>query len=116
MGAKLIGTNPDKLYPTDKGFNPGAGSIIEFIKSASNKPNSIIIGKPNSYFVDTAIKFLNLRKKNIILIGDQLETDILAANNAKISSVLVTTGVKNQNKTIKSSIIVKSLMDLPISK
>jgi len=115
-GAKLIGTNPDKLYPTENGFNPGAGSIIEFIKFASFNANSLIIGKPNSYFVNTAIKFLNLNKKNIILIGDQLETDILAANNANINSVLVTTGVQNNNKIIKSSIIVKSLMNLPISK
>ena len=69
-----------------------------------------------SNFVNSAIKFLNLNKKNVVLIGDQLETDILAANNAKISSILVNTGVKNLNNKIKATISVNSLMELPISK
>lgn len=115
-GAKLIGTNPDRLYPTDKGFKPGAGSIIEFIKSAAYDTKCIFVGKPNPYFVNSAIQYLKLNKANVVLIGDQLETDILAANNAKIFSVLVTTGVKNTNKRIKPTISVNSLMELPISK
>ena len=115
-GAKLIGTNPDKLYPTDKGFEPGAGTIVEFIRAASYNKKCFYIGKPNLYFVNNAIKHLRINKKNVVLIGDQLETDILAANNAKIFSILVTTGVKNINKKIKPSLKVNSLMELPISK
>ena len=116
QGAKFIGTNPDKLYPTEKGLNPGAGTIIDFVKIASYNSDCFIVGKPNPFFVNSAIQFLKLKKKNIILIGDQLETDILAANNAKISSVLVNTGVANKNKKIKFSVCVNSLMELPISK
>ena len=115
-GAKLIGTNPDRLYPTEKGYKPGAGSIVEFIKSAAYDAKCFFVGKPNSYFVNNAIHYLKLQKKNVILIGDQLETDILAANNAKINSILVNTGVKNKNKKIKPTISVNSLMELPISK
>ena len=115
-GARLIGTNPDRLYPTADGFKPGAGTIIEFIRAASFNAKCFYVGKPNPYFVNSAIEYLELKKKNVILIGDQLETDILAANNAKIFSVLVTTGVKNINKKIKPTITVNSLLDLPISK
>ena len=115
-GAILIGTNPDKLFPSEKDFKPGAGTIIQSIKAASYDAKSINIGKPNSYFVNTAIRYLGLNKKNVILIGDQLETDILAANNSNITSVLVKTGVKNNNKKIKPSLSVNSLMELPISR
>ena len=94
-GARLIGTNPDKLYPIHQGFKPGAGTIIEFIRNAAYKPDCFFIGKPNSYLVNKAIQYLKLKKKNVVLVGDQLETDILSANNAQIPSILVTTGVKN---------------------
>jgi 4-nitrophenyl phosphatase len=115
-GAKLIGTNSDKLYPGDKDFMPGAGSTVEFIRAASYNAKCFFVGKPNPYFVNSAIQYLKLDKKNVILIGDQLETDILAANDSKIPSILVSTGVKNINKKIKPSMIVNSLMRLPISK
>ena len=115
-GASFIATNPDKLYPSNKDFKPGAGTIIEAVRAASYNAKCFFIGKPNSYFVKTAIQYLRLEKKNIILIGDQLETDILAANNTKILSILVSTGLTNTNKIIKPSLTVNSLMELPISK
>ena len=65
-GAKLIGTNPDILYPIDKGFKPGAGTIIKFIRLASYNSKCFYVGKPNSYFVKSAIKYLQLNKKNIV--------------------------------------------------
>ena len=64
-------------------------TFIKFIRLASYNSKCFYVGKPNSYFVKSAIKYLQLNKKNIVLIGDQLETDILAANNTKISSILV---------------------------
>ena len=69
QGAKLIGTNPDKLYPIENGFKPGAGSIIKFIQSVSYDAKCFFIGKPNSYFVNDAIRYLKLYKKNVVLIG-----------------------------------------------
>ena len=114
-GAKFVGTNSDKLYPVEKDFKPGAGTIIEFIKAASNNAECLYLGKPNPYFVNSAIKYIGLKKKNIILIGDQLETDILSAINTNLKSVLVKTGVKNLNTNIKATITVDSLMELPLS-
>jgi 4-nitrophenyl phosphatase len=109
-GAILIGTNPDKIFPSDRDFKPGAGTIIQAIKTASYDAKSINIGKPNPYFVNTAVRYLGLEKKNVILIGDQLETDILAANNSNIASILINTGVENKNKKIKPSLSINSLM------
>ena len=114
-GAKLIGTNSDKIYPVDDGFKPGAGSIIAAIKASSKLHECMFIGKPNPDFVLKAVKYLNMKKNNIVLIGDQLETDIVAANKSNIYSILVNTGVKNTNKKIKPTKIVNSLMELPIS-
>ena len=115
-GAHLIGTNLDKIYPTNEGFKPGAGSLMESILASSNKKNCIFIGKPNPYFVKNAVRYLNFNTNNIVLIGDQLETDILAANKARIFSVLVKTGIKNNNKIIKPNLVINSLMNLPLSK
>jgi len=114
-GAKLIGTNSDKIYPIDDGFKPGAGSIIEAIKASSKLHECMFIGKPNPDFVLKAVKYLNIKRNNIVFIGDQLETDIIAANQCNIYSILVNTGLKNTNKKIKPNLIVNSLMELPIS-
>ena len=76
----------------------------------------MFLGKPNPLFVNKAINYLNLDKSEVLLIGDQLETDILGANKAQIPSVLVTTGIKNINKKIKPTFIINSLLELPISR
>ena len=115
-GAKLIGTNSDKIYPIEDGFKPGAGSLVESILASSKLDKCMFIGKPNPIFVSKAVKYLKVKKNNIIFIGDQLETDILAANKSKIYSILVKTGVENTNNKIKPKLIINSLMELPSSK
>ena len=112
-GKLLIATNPDKILPNEKGFQPGAGSIIQSIIEATGpKLKKIFIGKPNIFLIKEALKIMKLNKKNVVLVGDQLETDILAAKNFNMKSILVETGVPNNSKKIKASLKLKSLKNL----
>jgi 4-nitrophenyl phosphatase len=93
-GAVLIGTNPDILLPKDNGFEPGAGSILAAIVAATHvKP--LIVGKPQPHLIHDAISRLGIDHAQAIMIGDQLETDIAAAQIAGVFAVLVETGVPN---------------------
>ena len=55
---------------------------------------------------------MKLNKENVVLVGDQLETDIQAAKNFKMKSILVETGVPNTSKKIKASLKLKNLNNL----
>ncbi|MGX6961508.1 TIGR01457 family HAD-type hydrolase [Vagococcus xieshaowenii] len=90
-GAMFIGTNPDKNIPTEQGLLPGAGSIIASLISSTNQ-QPIIIGKPSSVIMQGAIERMGLEKSDVIMVGDNYETDIQAGIHNQIDTLLVLTG------------------------
>lgn len=90
-GAYFIGTNPDKNLPTDEGLTPGAGSFIKLIET-STQQKSTIMGKPESIIMEKALAKLELSKKDVLMVGDNYDTDICAGINNDIDSLLVLTG------------------------
>lgn len=108
-GAALIATNPDLLRPAVDGFEPGAGAIAQSIALASGKTPQFM-GKPSPSIVHTALTRMNANPAEAILIGDQLETDILAATLAGVRSVLVETGVPQTHASaVEPDYIISSL-------
>lgn len=90
-GAHFIGTNPDKNIPTEEGLLPGAGSFLALLETATQiKPK--IIGKPEAVIMNAALKRLGLAKEEVVMVGDNYETDIKAGLQNDIPSLLVLTG------------------------
>ncbi|MGN7292528.1 HAD-IIA family hydrolase [Rhizobium sp. SAFR-030] len=111
-GARLIGTNPDVLLPKDGGFEPGAGSILAAIVAAT-RAEPLIVGKPQPHLIQDAVALLGIDHGQVIMIGDQLETDIVAAQRAGVFAVLVETGVPNPSGSgITPDLTVSTLTDL----
>ncbi|SFI87361.1 TIGR01457 family HAD-type hydrolase [Thermoflavimicrobium dichotomicum] len=103
QGAQLIGSNPDKALPTEIGLLPGAGSLIAAIATATGvKP--LIIGKPEPIILRYALEKLGSSPENTLIIGDNLETDILAGVNSQIDTLLVYSGVTTPEMYEHSSI------------
>ena len=94
-GVLFIGTNPDKTFPGPLGFYPGAGSIISPVEAASGI-TPIIIGKPEKYLYQLALKISGSRPDETLMIGDRLETDILGAQRAHLRTGLVLTGIASR--------------------
>ncbi|MGL4697673.1 TIGR01457 family HAD-type hydrolase [Enterococcus larvae] len=90
-GAEFIGTNPDKNIPTERGLLPGAGSMIALIETAVQRA-PIMIGKPNAVIMNEAVKVLGLTKDEVIMVGDNYETDIQAGIKNGIDTLLVLSG------------------------
>lgn len=90
-GATFIGTNPDKNIPTERGLLPGAGSVIALVE-ASTQQKALYIGKPEATIMDKAVEILNLEKSEVIMVGDNYTTDIMAGINNHIDSLLVLSG------------------------
>ena len=90
-GATFIGTNPDKNIPTERGLLPGAGSVIAMIE-ASTQQKAIYIGKPEAIIMEKAVEILGMEKANVMMVGDNYTTDILAGINNGIDTLLVLSG------------------------
>lgn len=90
-GATFIGTNPDKSIPTERGLLPGAGSVIAMIE-ASTQQKAIYIGKPEAIIMEKAVETLGMEKANVLMVGDNYTTDILAGINNGIDTLLVLSG------------------------
>ncbi len=91
-GAKFIGTNPDKTFPTPHGLTPGAGAIIAAIATAAEQ-EPLFVGKPGKVLIQISLERLSLPAQSVLVVGDRLETDILAAQNTGCKSALVLSGV-----------------------
>jgi len=91
-GAKFIGTNPDVIDPVDNGFEPACGSILGAIEVATGR-KPYIIGKPNSLMMTIALKQLGVVADETMMIGDRMDTDIVAGMEAGMKTCLVLSGV-----------------------
>lgn len=94
-GATFIGTNPDKTIPTPDGLSPGSGTMLAALV-ASTDVEPRIIGKPKPTIFQTAMKRFDADPATTFMVGDRLETDILGAVNAGISSIMVLTGASTR--------------------
>jgi NagD protein len=91
-GARLIGTNPDLTGPSEGGIVPSTGSLIAPIELATNR-KAYFVGKPNPLMMRHALKRLDCRREETVIIGDRMDTDILSGIEAEIEPVLVLSGV-----------------------
>jgi NagD protein len=93
-GAKLIGTNPDITGPSEKGIVPATRALISPIELATGK-QAYYIGKPNPLMMRVGLKRLGCDSEETIIIGDRMDTDIIAGIESEIDTVLVLSGVTN---------------------
>ncbi|MBB6021479.1 4-nitrophenyl phosphatase [Paenibacillus sp. JGP012] len=95
-GAQFIMTNPDLQLPADDGLTPGAGTIGAAIEAATGV-QPVVIGKPSSIIMRSAIRRLNLKADETAVIGDNMRTDIAAGVAAGCETLLVLTGVTTRD-------------------
>ena len=91
-GAKLIGTNPDIIGPTERGVMPATGALIAPIEIATGK-KGYFVGKPNPLMLRHGLRKLGCHSSEIAFIGDRMDTDIIAGIESNVDTVLVLSGV-----------------------
>jgi HAD superfamily hydrolase (TIGR01457 family) len=112
-GARFIATNADATLPTEAGLVPGSGSIVAAVATASGV-DPVVIGKPETPLLEQALELMGVAVSEAAMIGDRLDTDILAARRAGILSVLVLTGVSTRDELVDSPVLPDIVVnDLP---
>ena len=94
-GALFIATNADSTLPTEAGLVPGAGSIVAALAAATGQ-RPIVIGKPETPMLEMAMIRMGAQPEETVMLGDRLDTDILAGERAGMPTVLVLTGVSTR--------------------
>jgi len=94
---RYIATNPDKIFPSETGPTPGTGVIIGSLYWMTNRMPDEIIGKPSKIIMEEALEIMGLNVRDVVVVGDQIEVDVLAAKNLGAESLLVLTGVTTKD-------------------
>ncbi len=114
-GAQLIGSYGGAVYMSERGPALSAGPIIKALEYASGK-RAVMIGKPSPRMFRLALQRAHEKPASAVMVGDQIETDVLGARRAGVHTILVLTGVENREtislSKIKPDMTVEGVEDL----
>lgn len=94
-GAMFIATNPDNTGPLESGIVPATGALAALIEKATGKA-PFFVGKPNPLMMRSALRYLNVHSENTVMIGDRMDTDVVAGVMSGLETILVLTGVSKR--------------------
>ncbi|RYJ27786.1 putative NagD-like phosphatase [Streptomyces sp. L-9-10] len=114
-GARFICTNPDETGPSTEGPLPATGAVAALITKATGK-EPYFAGKPNPLMMRTGLNAIGAHSETSAMIGDRMDTDVLAGLEAGMETFLVLTGVTTPGDVdrypFRPSTIVDSIADL----
>ncbi len=114
-GARFIATNPDPTGPSPNGPLPATGSVAALISRATGV-EPYFVGKPNPLMMRSALNAIEAHSETTAMVGDRMDTDVVAGLEAGMHTVLVLTGSTLREQAdrfpYRPSRIVESVADL----
>jgi NagD protein len=114
-GARFIATNPDATGPSPDGPLPATGSVAALISRATGVA-PYFVGKPNPLMMRSALNAIDAHSETTAMVGDRMDTDVVAGLEAGLETILVLTGVTAREQAerhpFRASRIVDSVADL----
>ncbi|MYU03210.1 HAD-IIA family hydrolase [Streptomyces sp. SID8366] len=114
-GARFIATNPDNVGPSTEGALPATGSVAALITAATGR-KPYFVGKPNPLMMRAGLNAIGAHSETSAMIGDRMDTDVLAGLEAGMRTFLVLSGVTQPQEVdaypFRPSQVVDSIADL----
>jgi len=114
-GARFIATNPDPVGPSPDGPLPATGSVAALISRATGV-SPYFVGKPNPLMMRSALRAIDAHSETTVMIGDRMDTDVVAGIEAGMQTVLVLSGITDRPSAGRfpylPTAIVESVADL----
>jgi HAD superfamily hydrolase (TIGR01450 family) len=101
--AKLIGSYGGAVFMSDHGPALSAGPIIKALEYGAGE-RAIMIGKPSPRMFHLALGVADVKASEAVMVGDQIETDMIGASRAGVHTILVLTGVETRETVAKSKL------------
>lgn len=99
-GVRFLATNPDPNGPSEKGIVPACGAMAALIEKASGK-SPFFVGKPNPFMMRAALNYLGVHSENTVMVGDRMDTDVIAGIESGMDTILVLSGVTKEEDVAK---------------
>jgi len=114
-GARFIATNPDPTGPSPAGPQPATGAVAALVTAATGV-RPYFVGKPNPLMMREALRAIDAHSETTVMIGDRMDTDVVAGMEAGLQTVLVLSGITTREEAGRfpflPSRIVDSVADL----
>jgi NagD protein len=114
-GARFIATNPDPTGPSPAGPQPATGAVAALISKATGV-RPYFVGKPNPLMMREALRAIDAHSDATVMIGDRMDTDVIAGIEAGLQTILVLSGITSREEAQRfpflPSRIVDSVADL----
>ncbi len=115
-GARLIGTNTDLTGPSEIGIIPACRALVSPIELTTGK-SAYFVGKPNPLMMRTGLRLLGVHSEEAAIIGDRMDTDIIAGVESGLDTALVLSGVTRREDVsqypYRPRLILNGVMDIP---
>jgi NagD protein len=96
-GARFIATNPDPTGPSPGGPQPATGAVAALISKATGV-EPYFVGKPNPLMMREALRSIDAHSESTVMIGDRMDTDIVAGIEAGLQTILVLSGITTREE------------------
>jgi NagD protein len=90
-GARFVATNPDPSGPAEDGMVPACGAMAALIEKATGR-SPFFVGKPNPLMMRTALNYLGVHSEQTVMVGDRMDTDVIAGVQTGMDTILVLSG------------------------
>ena len=90
-GARFIATNPDATGPSPEGSLPATGAVAALVTKATGRA-PYFVGKPNPIMFRSALNRIEAHSETTAMVGDRMDTDVVAGIEAGLETFLVLTG------------------------
>jgi HAD superfamily hydrolase (TIGR01458 family) len=114
-GAELIALHRNKFWQTEEGLQMDIGAFVAGIEYVTGK-EATIMGKPSADFFKAALARVGLKASDVAMIGDDVDTDVGAAQELGMTGILVRTGKYREdyvkNSGVKPDLIIDAFPDL----
>ena len=115
-GARLIATNSDLTGPTEFGIAPACRSLVAPIELATGK-KAYFMGKPNPLMMRTGLQLLGVHSEEAAMVGDRMDTDVIAGMESGLATVLVLSGCTSRTDVndypYRPTCILNGVGDIP---
>ncbi len=116
-GARFVATNPDVSGPSEGGIVPACGAVAKMVEAVTGKA-PFYVGKPNPLMMRSALNYLGVHSEETMMIGDRMDTDIIAGVESGLMTTLVLSGVTKKTEIeqypYRPMKVLRSIADLVI--
>jgi NagD protein len=109
-GARFIATNPDPTGPAPAGPQPATGAVAALISKATGV-EPYFVGKPNPLMMREALRTIDAHSESTVMIGDRMDTDIVAGMEAGLQTILVLSGITTREEAGRFPFLPSRIME-----